>query len=122
MKKYIYQDFLLKCPYTEITMGEALWHGTGNLQNYEEPYNLFDWLNHGKIRSISLSELDYTVDTEEDFNKEVEKLQGLDMLIIKNDRPDISNVYVKSYSDATLKAYIYRLRKAGLQCFVEQAK
>lgn len=120
MKKYIYQDFLLKCPYTEIIIEEALWHGTDHLQNYKEPYNLFDWINHSKIRSISLSELDYTVDTEEDFTKEVEKLRGLDTLIIRNDRPNISNVYIKSYSDATLKAYIYRFRNAGLQCFVDQ--
>ncbi len=109
----------MKCPYNDIIITEALWQNTAPLHNYDEPYNLFDWTNQRKIRSISLLELDCTIDTEEDFKKKIDNMCGLDTLVIRNDRPSVSNVYVKTYFEATIKAYIYRFRNAGIQCFID---
>lgn len=117
MSHYIYQQFLLNCAYETVDQKEAEW-GKDTLPQYlGVAYNLLDILDGRYDRSIPISQIDAHFDTHDDFQKLLAKIQNLTSIVLVDDRPTIKNPILKDYSDATLKAYIYRIREAGIQCY-----
>lgn len=118
-KQYMHQEFLLYCPYSEITIEDYVYNGNPYLFSYrDQSYNLFDFQNGIIRRGISLSELDEIIDTEDDFNRFVKEIKWIDELIIIDDRPIFTNCILKNYSQNTLKAYLYRINCTGMRCFI----
>ena len=80
-----------------------------------ENLGIFDYLSP-VIRRVSLSWLDTQIDTVEDWQAFIGLVIGIDKLILVNDRPMDDNEIVKDFGNCTLRAYLYRLRSAGVLC------
>ena len=112
MNKYIYQKFLLNCDYESINLSEIPVFD-GNMENvldYSYDYCLFD-VGQKVIRKISIAEIDDWVDTEDDWDKLIKQLCDVDIVVLCDYEVVVSNPIIKSYREATLKAYLYRLMK-----------
>lgn len=112
MKKYIYQKFLLQCDYDQIDL-EKIPEFDQNLDrvmSYGETYSLFD-IGQKIVRKISLIHLEDMIDTEDDWRSFVDSTAEMDALIIYNEGESVANPIITAYREATLKAYIYRLKK-----------
>lgn len=116
--QYTFQEFLLECPYNEIRIENYTVAHSEELQDHHVEYNLLDYLDGMARRAISLSALDRIIDTEYDFRLFVFNHQWVDQLVIVNDRPYFENPILSIYSSNTLKAYLYRINKAGIPCVV----
>ncbi len=100
-----------------------------DLEDYIErcPADTFDWTlerclfdTDDYIRSISISEMDTNVDTENDFKIIVDKIKRVDCLYLINDRPVINNPVYQSFSELTLKEYIYFFNKYAIKCKIDK--
>lgn len=104
MQKYIYQKFLLHCNYESIDLQA----NTLTISN-----NLVGQVNY---TIILLSELDCTIDTEEDFVNILSQLDCKKSVLLVNDRLEIDNPIVSDFGEATIKAYIHFFNKYGIDC------
>lgn len=114
MKKEYYcrQKFLWLSNFDEIDLEQYKVSYNEQIFNYTEPPNLFDV---DKIeRSVLVSELDSKIDTEKDFNNFVAKIKFVDSLCIINDRKKAENPIYKTFSEKTLKSYIWQLKKRNI--------
>lgn len=118
MKHYTYQQFLLHCPYTNVVLDKVKWKKTELPQQCGVEYNLFDLSDKRFDRSIFVSQIDRYVDSEEDFRLFIATLSGVTAIVIINDRPFSPNHYIQAYSEATMKALVYRIRDAGIECYL----
>jgi hypothetical protein len=110
MKKYIYQKFLLRCDYETVELKDIPGF-RGNLESISvlgEEYNLFD-IGKPYTRKVSLTEMDISIDTVEDWKTFTDRVNGLDELVIYNDSLPSKNKVLAEYRLVTLKAYLYRL-------------
>lgn len=121
MKNYIYQAFLLQCPWADIDLLQFIWQGNLQLESWKNPdYSLYDWLKQRCIRTILLSELDFNIDTLDDFRNLLTLLDGIDTLVIINDRAHTPSHLISAYAEITLKAYIWHFENAGITCYVDR--
>ena len=121
MKNYVYQAFLLQCPCTNIDLSRFVWQDIIPLETWKNhDYDLYDWLNQSCIRSIFLSELDFNIDSLDDFRNLLTLMDGIDIPVIINDRPYIPNLLISAYAEITLKAYIWYFADAGITCYVDK--
>lgn len=116
--QYTFQEFLLECPYDELQIENYTVTHSEELQDHHVEYNLFDYLDGMVWRTIALSTLDRIIDTEHDFRLFVNHYQWVDQLVIIDDRPHFENPILSSYSNNTLKAFLFRINKAGISCVV----
>ena len=101
MYRQFHQEFLLNCDYQTI-----------RLDNYfMEPTDIRD-----HALKLSISELDRKIGTEKDWLQFVEQLPDDKTIVIINDRPQCHNPIYKEFNDNTQKAYLFRLKKAGISC------
>ncbi len=121
MNKYIYQKFLLNCEYEDVNI---LGYPTTSRNLMEVPdlgedYCMFD-VGKDIARKISLTTMDETIDTKEDWMEFQQKVENIDILVITEAGKTYANPIIQSYRLATLKAYLYRL--SNLSVKVELAK
>ena len=116
-KHYTYQEFLLHCPYHQIVTEDYYCSSEYDLLNYhDKSYSIYDYLFLLVRRYILLTDLDKIVDTAKNFDDFIEEIKWIDELIIVNDRPSFHNPILKTYSQNTIKAYLYRINRAGIKC------
>lgn len=120
--QHIFQEFLLECPYDSLLIENHAVDSLEGQQDHHTEYNLLDCPNGTVRRTIALSELDQLIDTEEDFLLFMKNHRWIDELIIIDDRPPFENPILSNYSVNTLKAYLYRIKHAGISCSVWQSK
>ncbi|SFA88432.1 hypothetical protein SAMN05216249_10498 [Acetitomaculum ruminis DSM 5522] len=116
MSKYIYQKFLLNCEYEKINLSDYP-ITTKNLMevpNFGEDYCIFD-IGKEIVRKISLSTMDETIDTEDDWNNFEKKLENIDLLIITGISKKYNNPIVQAYRVATVKAYLFRFSMLSIK-------
>ena len=109
--QYTFLEFLLECPYNEIQIKNYTVMHSEELQDHHVKYNLLNYLYGMARRAIALSALDRIIDTEYDFQRFVYNHQWVDQLVIVDDRPCFENPILSNYSNNTLKAYLYRIKR-----------
>ena len=116
MSKYVYQKFLLNCDYENVKITDCSYYkgDIGNLLDYRCDYCLFD-IGKNMIRKLSITDIDEQVDTEDDWNRLLDALKGLDVLVLYDYDIDSSNPIIKNYREATLKAYLCRLEEDNIK-------
>lgn len=82
-----------------------------SLENYNTQYNLFD--TNGYFRKIEVDELDKIRD-KNSFDCIVEKIMGVDCLIIVCPKIDYRNSIINAYRIKTLNSYIDLFEKVGI--------
>ncbi|MBQ7176095.1 MAG: hypothetical protein IJS08_01670 [Victivallales bacterium] len=121
MIKHIHQGFLLQCGYKSVILAELSvpWSEVGWYPQWQEPRELLDG-DGPLIRKLLLSKLVRGPSSQEEWDELMVRLQGITTIILVDDRPAWKNPIVTRYEDATLKAFVFRLQKAGIVCRVTQ--
>ena len=115
---YMHQRFLLECDYENVSLIDSFCPQDEFIQNFTEPVNLFD-IDDEITRKVKISYLLKEIDTEEDLNNFLKKVDLVDTLIIENDVNQSTNKIIAEYQKATLKAFIKRSdRHLRLSCAV----
>ena len=117
-KQYTYQEFLLHCSYDQIQIEDFRRSDLHHLQDIDQGYNLFDYAEGVVRRSIPLSQLDRIIDDENDLKQFIESIRWVEELVIINDRPIFENTILSTYSENTIRAYLYHLTNADVRCFI----
>lgn len=128
MIKHFHQDFLLECPFREVSLQRycvtsvgSPWMSIECVPLLGEASSIFDYVSP-VTRRVHASMLDRMIDSEEDWKAFMEMVHLVNLLIIVNDRPFSTNVIVNRYDDCTMQAYLCRLLQAGIDCcFVRHA-
>ena len=123
MSKYIYQKFLLQCDYEKLDI-ESIPSYRLDLKNvmpFDMEFCIFD-LDVPVVRKIDISEMDSSIDTEEDWMKFVARVSELDELIICDRKEHYKNPIICEYRMATLQAYLYRLQHSDIKTKVYYQK
>ncbi len=111
MKKYLYQKFLLGCNYENLRLEECP-RFDGDIEqviDYRFGECILDESNNIR-RRIDITDVDQTIDTEQDWKNLIKKLDNVDTVILYNTEVNSKNEIIRNYREATLKAIIYRLR------------
>ncbi len=117
MTRFVHQGFLQKFPYEGIDVSQ---HGivpeeTVCFLDYKEQVALSDAT--GKCtRTVSLSELDGSLSSDEDWRELKVKLNHVHEIILMDDRPVVENGIVAAYADRTLRVYIQLFNQEGKEC------
>lgn len=116
--KYSYQKFLLQCDYENISLSDTpcFMGDISCVLDFREERCLFDI--GPMIRKIDLSYLDETVDTEDDWNNIVALLKKADIIVIYNSKFDNHSLIFTDYREATIKAYLYRLKTLNKKVYI----
>ncbi|MDO5576286.1 MAG: hypothetical protein Q4F84_04345 [Fibrobacter sp.] len=104
MSKYTRPQFLLNCDCESVDLQAHVLTVTN------------DNLGRENYSPILLSELDCTINTEEDIAKMVSRLDDKLPILLVNDRPATDNPIVRDFGDETIKAYIQCFDKYGIDC------
>lgn len=122
MIRHFHQDFLLECPFREVSLQRyclatvgSPWMSAECVPLLGEVTSIFDCVSP-VTRRVNASMLDRMIDSEEDWQTFMEMVHPVDRLIIVNDRPFSTNAIVNRYDDCTMQAYLCRLLQAGIDC------
>ena len=88
MVKYFYQNWLLDCPYLNVDLNDYV-ITFGNdvfVQDIRYDRNLFDCNQREFTRKVDISMLDKTIDTPNDWQQFLVSAEGIDKLILWEDR------------------------------------
>ncbi len=119
MSKYVYQKFLLNCAYEDVKIADFPRY-EGDIESvldYRWEYSLFD-IGKMLVRKLDIADIDEQVDTEDDWNRFLDLLKGLDVLVLYGYDIDSSNPIIKSYREATLKAYLYKFKENNVNIYL----
>ncbi len=119
MSKYVYQKFLLNCNYEDMSIKDfPTFEGdVKDVQDYRCDYCLFD-VGRTLTRKISAVDIDEQVDTEEDWNQLIKVLKGFDVIVLYDYTINSTNPIIQNYRDATLRAYLYRLKENRVNVYL----
>lgn len=101
MYREFHQEFLLKCDFRQIELSDYI--------DQEIPYGV-------DCITISLSDLDCKIGNEEHWNSFVTQIPNNTWVILQNDRPESDISIYNEFCINTIKAYIIRLKSAGISC------
>jgi len=104
MRKYLFQRFLPNCNTDNIQLDSTLFDGMCDAQR------------------VSVSELDETIDTEENLVSFLKSFSPGGIIVLTYDRPEYNNPILRDYAIKTLKSYIYWIRHYGYECYWEQSQ
>lgn len=113
---YCYQKYLLQSSYINTSFTSVLLSNNEaeKIQDYNIPYNLFDYMESYK-RKISTDILDKEASTYEKFHELADKVNSVDELILIDNRINTDNPIICNYAEATLKAYVHLFKKNGIK-------
>lgn len=115
-KKYSFQSFLFKTNYKKIKLVEFYKiTDISNIRDYEVAYDIVDYIE-GYVRKVQLSKLDSYIDDEYDWEQFYKKIDGVDKLIIVDDRNYINNSIYCLYALNVLRAYITLFQERNITC------
>ena len=101
MYRAFHQEFLLNCDFRQIELNEYT--------DQAIPWGV-------DCITIRLSDLDCKIGNEEHWNSFVSQIPDNAWVILQNDRPESDILIYKEFSMNTIKAYIIRLKSAGIPC------
>jgi len=121
MVKDIHQQWLLNCPFQKISLNEYFsvnFDECVSIPDYTFGPCIFDFSRKNNIRTVNVDELDSQMVSEDKWQSFVSSIQkeGIKELIILLTHLHNNNCIVVAFRECTLKAYIYRLKSAGILC------
>ena len=118
MAKFTHLGFLLDEDCSQIDLQDCRvdWNKAILYPDYKSPIGLLDGTGK-RTRTIWLTDLDENFPTKAEWVNFVNSLGHLHAIILLNNRCKVPNKHVVAYDRQTLRAFISRIRKAGMECF-----
>ena len=106
-RKRFPQDFLFECDFNRINLEEyAFKENLYWIQSYKKPLNLFDFTQYETIRSVSVSELNRKIKTEQDWKIFIDSIRIFTGIIFIREKISNQNPVIKRFEENQIKAYI----------------
>ena len=121
MVRHTHQDYLLNgtgggrpLP-LPISMPES---ALAAIRDFDTPKDLFDFSPTGYTRKIPLSSLDHDMDDRDDWECFVSRAEGIDRLLLLDDRAAINNPIILDFDTFTKQRYLAALEARGIHAAI----
>ena len=123
MIKNLPQQWLLECPYEEIELSDfqlSYPDSPDYLLDFRFGPSLFDTSGR-RVRKVDVEELDNIACTSSDWGNFIAYVRKnkIDMLVLDVHQKSFRNKIVEAYLFLILKAYVWHLKKAKINCKVQ---